>query len=274
MKEYRTRFLKSVSIFYLGFPLFYILISALLFDIPGSSLLRILLSPSYYLLSMLGVMVGYGLWEVLRWSWYLLIGVNFLIAYHNAILVNEYGTTHHKFVSYLASLAVLFILSLRVSREIRVPYFFPKIRWWESNPRYKLSVPVKVIRQEGMEIQGDIMDLSIAGCFIKLRSDLKQHESLKLHFVIFNIPVECHGVIVWRAQSGVTTPKGIGVKFLPLSRLQKRSLRQVTHRLKRIANFYRRSRYLLSQDEFLKRLRELESEGPRSRMNRSKGLIG
>jgi hypothetical protein len=118
------------------------------------------------------------------------------------------------------------------------------------------------------------MDLSIAGCFIKLRSDLKQHESLKLHFVIFNIPVECHGVIVWRAQSGVTTPKGIGVKFLPLSRLQKRSLRQVTHRLKRIANFYRRSRYLLSQDEFLKRLRELESEGPRSRMNRSKGLIG
>lgn len=274
MKEYTTRFLKSVAIFYIGFPLFYILISALFFDIPGSSLLRILLSPTYYILSMLAVMVGYGLWEVFRWSWYLLIGVNFLIAYHNAILVNEHGTTHHKFISYLASVAVLFILSLRVSREIRVPYFFPKIRWWESNPRFKLSVPVKLTRQESEEIYGDIMDLSMAGCFIKIRADLKQHESLKLHFVIFNIPVECHGVIVWRAQSGVTTPKGIGVKFLPLSRLQKRSLRQVSHRLKRIANFYRRSRYLLNQEEFLKRLSDLESEAPRSRMKRQKDMIG
>lgn len=264
MKRYTSRFLKSVALLYLGFPFFYILLCALLFDIPLQSCLRVLLSPFYYLLSILAVTVGYALWEVRRWGWYAFVVTNVLIAYENAVLVNEYGETHHKLLSFLASLAFLLVVSYRVGKEIRVPYFFPKIRWWESNPRYRLSVPAKISRV-GNELEGQILDLSLGGCFLKIRGDVAQDEYVTLNFQVFGFDVQCQGVVVWRTQSTVTHPKGVGVKFTQLNRPQRRVLRQVNQRLRKIAALYRSSRYLLNQEEFLKRLQEIESQPPSRR---------
>lgn len=263
MKSYVTRFLKTVAIFYLGFPVFYILVTALLFDIPAQQCLRILLSPSYYLISVLAIAVGYGLWEVKRWGWYLFITTNFLIAWQNAIFVNQYGTSHHKVLAFAASLVFLIVMTVRVAREIRVPYFFPKIRWWESNPRYKLAVSAKMVRKDGSIVEGQILDLSLGGCFIKLRGELDLHEVLNLAFTVFGAPIEAQGVVVWRTQSTVTHPKGIGVKFYPFVRAQKRSMRQIHQRLRKINALYRSSRYLLNQEDFLKRLQELETRPAR-----------
>ena len=67
--------------------------------------------------------------------------------------------------------------------------------------------------------------------------------------------------MVWLTQSTVTHPKGVGIKFSLETKLQRRALRQVNARLRKIASLYRRSRYLMSQDEFLKRLDELENRG-------------
>jgi hypothetical protein len=264
-----------VAIFYLGFPVFHLVSSALLFDIPASGCVGILLSPSYYLLCILAMAVGYGLWEVQRWGWYLFVFANFLIAYQNAVFVNEYGVTHHKFLAFFTSLVILLVFSFRVAREIRVPYFFPRIRWWESNPRYKMSIPAKITLASGTLLEGQIMDLSIRGCFIRLPVEMNAHEWINLDFTAFEVPVACRGVIVWQTRSTVTTPKGIGVKFGTLARPQKRALRMVCQQLRRIANFYTSSRYLLNQDEFLERLTELESRIDwRASKSRKKRLIG
>jgi Tfp pilus assembly protein PilZ len=140
-----------------------------------------------------------------------------------------------------------------------VPYFFPNIRWWESDPRYRLSVPATLERTDMPFLAGDILDLSMGGCFMKLRSDLKQDEKVSICFTIFHVTVRCEGTIVWRTQSTVTHPKGVGVKFMELDRDQRRALKIITRRLKRISDFYKRSRYLLNQEEFVRRLQELEN---------------
>lgn len=267
MKNYVTKFIKSVAIFYFGFPIFYMVGAALLFDIPSGLWLRILLSPSYYILSIMAITVGYALWEVRRWGWYLLVTVNILMSYLNAVVVNEFGATHHKGLSYVISLLFLAIITYRVAREIRVPYFFPKIRWWESNPRYRLSVPVKLARiqhpqlKDAPPMDGQILDISMTGCFVKLRGDIAQHETIALKFTVFGFTLECEGVVVWRTTSTVTHPKGVGIKFRQLERPQRRCLRQIHSRLRKINAFYRRSRYLLNQDEFQKKFQELEANG-------------
>lgn len=273
MKLYRSKFFKSVAIFYLGFPLFYLPISALLFDVPAGSLVGVLLWPSYFFISILAITVGYALWQMHRWGWYLFIVTNFLITYLNAIVLNEYGTTHHQILSFLASFFGLSVVTYRVAQEIRVPYFFPKIRWWESNPRYKLSIPVKISPMDAPVIDGDILDISMVGCFIKTKKEIYQDQKVRLQFVIFKLSFECSGVIAWRAKESVTIPKGMGVKFLPLRRPQKRTLRQICRRLKQISDFYRRSRYLLSHEEFCKRLKELESEILQSSSSSRKRLL-
>lgn len=267
MKDYTSKFLKSVAWGYLAFPVSYLGITTVLFDIPVSELHRVLLSPVFYVSSATGVLTGYGLREMRRWAWYSLIASTVLIAYHNAVILRTVAETHHKIPAYIASLLLLAALLHRISREVRVPYFFPKIRWWESNPRYKLSVPARVTRQAAKlgepdpAIDGEILDLSMGGCFVKVRSEIKQGELVEMSFKVFGLAVDCKGTVVWRTQSTVTHPKGVGIKFALDSRPQKRVLRQINARLRKIASLYRRSRYLMNQDEFLKRLDELERRG-------------
>jgi hypothetical protein len=260
MKHYVSKILKIISILYMGFPVFYITGSALLFDVSVSGCGQMLLSPWYYVLSILAISVGYGFWEVKRWAWHFFLLANAMIIYANALMAFVYGESHHQVIAFLFSIAMITLLIYEVAREIRVPYFFPKIRWWESDPRYRLSVPVSITRLSGENFAADILDLSMGGCFVKLRTDVSQDERVKLSFVVFGTQLDLDGFVVWRTRSTVTHPKGVGVKFQPVNRAQKRSLRVVNVRLKKIADLYRRSRYLVNQEEFLKRLHELESQ--------------
>jgi len=262
VKRYTSRFLKTAAFLYMVFPIAYVLATAMLFDIPMASCVRLLLSPFYYVVSLLAVAAGYGLWEMYRWSWYLFIVADVFIGYQTALVMSQYSESHHKILGFVIAILSILFIAFRVSREVRVPYYFPKIRWWESNPRYRLAVQSSVLRTVSEQsVAGEILDLSASGCFIKLRADLKSDEPVKVRFQVFKLAVDCDGVVVWRSESTVTHPKGAGVKFTDLSRQDRRSLRLITKRLKEIAHLYRTSRYLLTQEEFLKKLERIESQG-------------
>jgi hypothetical protein len=259
VKRYISRFLKTVAAFFLCFPVVYIVITATLFDIPLKRCVGILLSPFYYIVCALVMLTGFGILEMRRWSWYLLIISQVLVTYENAILVQGYAESHHKVFAFLLSILCQIGLIYRIAQEIRVPYFFPRIRWWESNPRYRLSVPVQFTDKSGKMFEGEILDLSATGCFIKFREDLARDELVSLRFKVFGHEIQTDGTIVWCAHSTVTHPKGAGVKFNVYHKSQKRSLRLIHRRLKKMADFYRRFRYLMSQDEFLTQMEKMES---------------
>jgi hypothetical protein len=260
VKRYTTRFLKTVALIYMAFPMTYMVFAALLFDIPAKACVSILLSPFYYLISFAAVVSGYGLWEMRRWGWYVFVLANLMIGYGNAVLLTDHGTTHHKVLAFGFSLVALLGVVYRVSREVRVPYFLPRIRWWESNPRYRLIVPCKLARSGGETIDAEILDLSSTGAFIKIKSDVDQDETLSIAFTVFGEPLEFKGIVVWRTQSTVTHPRGIGLKFTAVPKIQRKALKAADHRLKKIASLYRSYRYLMNQEEFLRRLSELQTE--------------
>ena len=243
----------------MGFPLTYLLVAAVLFDIPASECMRVLLSPMYYFVALWVIAAGYGLWEMRRWGWYIFLVAEVAIIYENAYLVSNHSESHHKIVAFALSVVFVGFIFIRAKREIRVPYFFPRIPWWESNPRYKIALPVKLSRGDGALMEGEILDLSMGGCFIKLRTDFEMNEVIAVKFSVFGRAVECEGNVVWRTQTSVTHPKGVGVKFRPFKGENRKFLRQVTLRLQKITALYRRSRYLRNQDEFIKTLEELQS---------------
>lgn len=256
---------------YLGFPVLYLVFAGLLFDVPGSGLANLLLSPGYFVLSALAVFCGYGFWEMKRWSWPLFLLTNLLIGYENAVVVATYGQTHHVWLSFLFSLLVILLITLRVTREVRVPYFLPRIRWWESNPNFRLSVSSQFgkERRRGSSpepdgghdktYQADILDLSMNGCFLKSQEDMALDQGVWVKFTLFGVAFHCPGVVVWKAHSAVTHPKGLGVKFGAMPRSEKRLLRLVDLRLRRISRFYRTNRYWLSNEDFAARMHELQS---------------
>ncbi len=227
-----------MAFFFLTFPVGYIILAATLFNIPLNSCVGILLSPSYYIVALAAIVTGYGLWEMRRWSWYLFLLLQVLIGYENAVLVNTYSETHHKVSAFLISVLLQLILIFRIAREVRVPYFFPRISWWESHHRYRLQTPVIFSRRTGgsEKSTAEILDLSGLGCFIKLPQEMVQGEIIDLEFTLFETNFKCEGKVVWCAHSAVTHPKGIGVKFHIVSRHQKRSLRIIVKKLKKMLN--------------------------------------
>lgn len=268
MKEHTTRFFKAVAFLYMGTPVVHIILAALVFDISISECITILLSPSYYLVSGIAALAGYGLWEMRHWSWYLFVIANFMLTYENALFVNSYGSSLHPIGVFLLSVIGVGLVVYRIGKEIRVPYFFPKIRWWETDPRYKLVVPTQIRCLEvshSMVVEGQIMDLSMTGCFVKLRNDLNRNEDVSLEFSIFGHKIHCRGTVVWLTQSTVTHPKGVGIKFNEIEKADRRHLRYTCRKLKRIASLYRKTRYLLNHDEFARRLQEIETSRAKRR---------
>jgi hypothetical protein len=263
LKRYTSRFFKSLALFYVSFPLAYILIVAVLFDVSAAACLRILLSPLYYFVAFVAVVAGWGLLEMRRWAWYWFVTANILIAYETALWANDYAETHHQILAFLAVVAGLMLALFRVAREVRVPYFFPRIPWWESDPRYRLSVPVSITFPRGEPIQGEILDLSLGGCFIKVRAEVYQDEAVQVEFMVLGQKLRFPGTVVWRTQSTVTHPKGVGVKFTGIDRRGKRTLRGVTRKLMRATKLSRKKRHLVNQEAFLKKL-EKKPEDPAS----------
>ncbi len=256
MKEHTSRFLRATAWVYLAFPVTYLAYAALLFNLSPERTSKIFFSVSYWALSLCGIAVGYGFREMTRWGWNIFLLNSLFVGYTNALIAIRYSESNHPFVAFLVSIGLLIALMMRLGKEIRVPYFLPRIRWWETNPRYKLVVPVKVERTES-GFEGEILDLSMGGCFIKSRNDLNQNERILSRFELFGAALEIGGTVVWRSQSSVTHPKGVGVKFDLLEKTQRRVMKAAMLHLKRISNM-QSARNKMPSEEFNAKMAKLK----------------
>jgi len=229
----------------------------ILFNISSERSMKIFFSFSYWALAVTGILVGYGFKEMTRWAWNVFLMNSLFVAYANALIAVRYSESTHPFLSFIVSIGLLVALMFRLGKEIRVPYFLPRIRWWEMNPRYKLVVPVKVERT-GSGLDAEILDISLGGCFIKTRLDMNQNERILARFSLFGEELQIGGTVVWRSQSSVTHPKGVGVKFDLLDKTQKRVMRAATQHLKKISTV-QNLRNKISVEEFNLRMAKLKS---------------
>lgn len=267
MKEHTSKFLKTIAYIYLAFPVTYLGYSAILFNISPERSGKIFFSFSYWLLAITGIAVGYGFREMTRWAWNVFLLNSLFIAYANALIAMRYSESNNPFLAFLISLLFLIALIIRLGKEIRVPYFLPRIRWWESNPRYKLAVPIKVERAES-GFEGEILDVSMGGCFIKTRNDLTQNERILARFNLFGEALEIGGTIVWRSPSSVTHPKGVGMKFDELDKAQRRIMKGATQQLKKISAL-QNARGKMSPEEFNTKMAQLKAH----RLGLTKALV-
>ncbi|MFN7684192.1 MAG: PilZ domain-containing protein [Oligoflexia bacterium] len=262
MKVHLSRLYQTLVLFYLAFPITFLLVTALLYEIPGSELTKILLQPSFYLLSLGAMITGFGLWEVRRWGWYAMRFMSLAMIYYSVVLLVHYGQTDSPGLALFVGVLMVWVLDKRISSELRVPYFMPQISWWESNPRYQIRIPVRVLGHGGEVLEGQILDVSLAGCFIKIRPEFTEQSPVTLECQLFGRPWRAEGAVVWRTYGAVTFPRGIGVKFSPMERSTRRALSAATLRVRKLALLYRRGRFLLGDDELKKAIEKLKSPIP------------
>ncbi len=221
-----------------SFPFTYILLMGTFYNLDVERMFLLFFSLYNLVHSAIAVSTGLALYRMRPYAWHFYVFHSFLMLWEQFYVGLRYG--HSNIVAVpltftsLAILAALYVLK----RELRVPYFSPKIAWWESDPRYKISVPSEMTCSDHF-YRGDIMDISASGCFIKTKDPMKVDQIIHIKFSLFDHKFDCEGRIVWRTESGVTHPKGVGVRFVGLEKTVHNDLRDTVKKLKNLSRKYK-----------------------------------
>ncbi len=232
------RFVNCLAYVLWSFPLTYIPLLGVFYNLSPHFMFSIFFSLYNVTHSAIAISTAFALYRMKPYAWHFYVFHSLLMLAEQFWVGLGYGQSNFVAVplafSSIFILAVLYILKL----ELRVPYFSPKIAWWESDPRYKISVPAQMACTDHF-YRGDIMDISASGCFIKTKDPMKVDQVVQIKFSLFDHKFECNGRVVWRTESGVTHPKGVGVRFLGLEKSVHADLRDTVKKLKTLSRKYK-----------------------------------
>jgi c-di-GMP-binding flagellar brake protein YcgR len=104
--------------------------------------------------------------------------------------------------------------------------------------------------RDGTTLQGRILDISSTGCFLKTREVIQVGTPVQIGFEAFQSRFQLEADVVWCAQMAVVHPQGLGLRFRNVPSQERKRLKKLEKKLKRMHAFYRRFRVLLSHQEF------------------------
>lgn len=235
-------------------PIGYLVALAALYNLPLGKLVAIFFSFYFIARSALSVYVGYLIYRARPWAWHIFLfnsGLLVLEQFYFAFLEAE---THLVFPSLALAIAAIGLTIFLMKVEFRVPYFSPQIAWWESDPRYKISLPVQISKVDHSQ-SGEIMDISVSGCFAKTRSAFAINDQVSLRFSVFEHEFFLRGKIVWLTSDALTHPRGVGIRFTDIDREEHVRLKECVRKLRgasRKLQLERREERLSSIQEKLK----------------------
>lgn len=157
-----------------------------------------------------------------RWSYYLYMMVMLALAFVSYARFLEKPSTFGIapiLIAYVTNLAiVIFLLRPRV-RNI---YFDPRMRWWESAPRYAIDV-ICEYGKDKISGSGVVRNISKTGLYLSTESQPEDNAIINVKFQYEDNPIELLGQVI---HHGYGDQKGVGLKFLlnPKSRRVVRDL--------------------------------------------------
>ncbi|MBE7437086.1 MAG: PilZ domain-containing protein [Spirochaetales bacterium] len=175
--------------------------------------------------------IALGLYRVRLWAWYGFIG-------HATLMI---FSSSYRFLSAELELSPAFILNVLVlipaifflQKEIRRPYFNPRLRWWEQHPRLKQMLQVRLAWNEYV-FDEKTYDLAPDGIFVQTEnlSDVAvgYFFNITIYFQgeptdpLSSRPVHVQGIVVWIQFEPEAFPCGYGVKFLGLADSERRRI--------------------------------------------------
>ena len=224
-----------------SFPFTYVLLLGTFYNLNLQDIFTCFFSLYNLVHSVIAVATGIALFRMRPYAWHFYCFHSFLMLVEQFYVGLRFGHSPLLVVSLAFSSAAILGTLYVLKSELRVPYFSPKIAWWESDPRYKISVPSQMTCSDHF-YRGDIMDISASGCFIKTRDPLKVDQIVQIKFALFGQKFDCNGRVVWRTESGVTHPKGVGVRFVGLERAVHTELRNTVKKLRSLSRKYKHLR--------------------------------
>ena len=78
---------------------------------------------------------------------------------------------YNLFILILFNVILAIVAGIFFRKHIIAPYFNPRLRWWEAEPRYKIDIHAEIITGNA-GLTGEILDISQSGFFMSLAQDI------------------------------------------------------------------------------------------------------
>ncbi len=209
-----------VSILLLSTPLFHLMWTLRLAGEPSwySPLTMIEwiphLNPAPAFISALLFLAGFSLLFVRKWAWWLGILSLAALCFYNVSIVRNFYSDDWTTMT-LTTVGSGVLLFLLYKSDFKKPFFNHRLRWWETDPRYMVNVPVKI---QGHDHAVVLMDISKSGML------LEPSNGVSIEFpseVIVEINAELQIPCIFSRK----TKKGAAYRIISISRHQSRYLR-------------------------------------------------
>lgn len=142
--------------------------------------------------------------------------------------------------------------------NVRAAYLDPRLRWWETKPRYCINEKVE-IKGSDLEVSSDnamISNFSEGGIFLKTTAVMPLGIIVNLKFSVLEKPMSLNGKIVHQVES----IHAYGIQFSDLTREEKKQLKKLTKEL-RLKNIPETRPVVNWKEDLTKWFYELKSTG-------------
>jgi hypothetical protein len=187
------------------------------------------LDPAPAVISLMLCLAGVAMLFVRSWSWWLGMLVLASLSLYNIVLI-RHSFADDLFTQMVATVGSLLLLVLLYFSEFKKPFLNRRLRWWESEPRFRVNIPVTVRASEGSKfvIAAQLMDVSRSGVYLE---PVPGQKTLELpHKILVEVNSELHLPCVL---SRSTDTGGAAYHFGTITRHQARYLRRWIQLLKK-----------------------------------------
>ncbi len=143
------------------------------------------------------VLAAFAILRMRRWSYALfVVAMLWMLGRHIFLWSQSQGTVSTSAMIYVTVLQ-LALVTYFLLPAVRTPFFDPRVRWWETKPRFELLLPVLLRRDPTTAwIKATILNLSEGGCFIECSEKLESGDSLDVEIDVFSQKFEARGKVV------------------------------------------------------------------------------
>lgn len=161
-----------------------------------------------------------------KWSYIAYIALMTIPFAYSLISYMKSATIPMTVALVLFYIANMLVIGYFLMPAVRRLYFDPRMRWWETKPRYKADFQCQV-DYEGRQHWVEIKNISEGGAFLETSSNFSEGTPLKIFFKDPQGVLHLDGIVVYKR---LQTPAGYGFKFDKASSKQPR-LRELIRRL-------------------------------------------
>ncbi|MFH2005072.1 MAG: PilZ domain-containing protein [bacterium] len=197
----------------------------------------LLLPAENLLATALAWFAAYAVYRMKAWSWWLaVLAAVTLLAFGVGVSLFRAPDTGDAwlwtstFVMALPAVAAAALLQ----KEIRAPYFNPRIRWWESEKRFPFDATVVGVGQ-GVGA-GAALDISRRGLFVQQDNPPKQGVAGEYVFEVDGREIRVNGEVSWISEGDAAHPTGFGLRFTELDTETRRVIDELVARQARLGD--------------------------------------